>query len=157
MLARQFSSHTSYPCSISASTKVVRTGARKILARTPAPCTTRTGPLVGGVVPCTWIRLHESPSPAVNGTRRSRNGGFVSGSGMARSATVSVRAAACLDDPIGGPTREGGDRQGRIGSDRPRHDGAVYHVQVRMIEHLAIAVHDALLLIASHRHATQRM
>ena len=32
---------------------VVFTGARKILARTPAPCTSSTGPLRGALSPCT--------------------------------------------------------------------------------------------------------
>ena len=55
--ARQFSSHTSQPSSTSTSTSVRPDGARKMLARTPAPCTSSTGPLVGACSPRTWIRF----------------------------------------------------------------------------------------------------
>lgn len=67
MLARQFSSHTSYPSATSASTSVCRTGARKMLLRTPAPCTKTTGPLFGFASPRMRIRCNARPSPARKG------------------------------------------------------------------------------------------
>src|SRR3954447_11261529 len=66
--ARQFSIHTSQPSSSRASTIVRPDGARKMFARTPAPWTSRTGPLVGIRAPVTWTRLSWRPSPAVKGT-----------------------------------------------------------------------------------------
>jgi hypothetical protein len=68
VLARQFSIHTSHPASTSRSTRVVSTGARKMLARTPAPWTRSTGPRVGALAPSTWTRLRARPSPAAKGT-----------------------------------------------------------------------------------------
>ena len=72
MLARQLASQTSYPASRSASTSVVRTGARKMLPRTPAPCTSSTGPRVGAASRCTCTSESGRPSPAVTGTTVSK-------------------------------------------------------------------------------------
>src|ERR1700722_3853883 len=69
--APKFSSHTSQPSSTSRSTRLRPLGARKMLARTPAPCTSSTGPFAGVCSPRTLITLHLRPSPAVNSTTRS--------------------------------------------------------------------------------------
>ena len=68
MLARQFSIQTSYPSSMRTSTMFSRTGARKICARTPAPWTSSTGPLLGSRSPRTLTTLSCIPSPASKGT-----------------------------------------------------------------------------------------
>src|SRR4051794_12036338 len=64
MLARQFNSHTSQPASSNASTNVSFTGGRNRFARTPAPCTTSTGPRVAGRGPLTGASGSGNPSPA---------------------------------------------------------------------------------------------
>ena len=64
MEARQLSSHTSQPSSMSASTSVRSTGGRKISPRTPAPWTRITGSRVGSCRPLTRRSVTGCPSRA---------------------------------------------------------------------------------------------
>jgi len=68
MLARQFSSQDVIAVVDQEIDERVSTGLGKRLARTPAPCTSRTGPRSGGRGPLTWIKFKSMPSPALNGT-----------------------------------------------------------------------------------------
>ena len=71
-LARQFSSQTSKPSATRTSTRLAATGARKMLARTPAPWTSSTGPRRGATDGRrTWIKFRVWPSPVVNSTTTS--------------------------------------------------------------------------------------
>ena len=126
MVARQFSSHTSQPSSSSASTKVGGSGGRNSSARTPAPCTTRTGPRVGACRPWTCTRVSGRPSQAVSGTTSVRwsarvvRRGSVVGGGHARhlpgddERRLDQRARRSVR-----PARATGRRSVAVGGDAP--------------------------------------
>src|ERR1700744_3069154 len=65
MLPLPFSTQTPYPAAPSASTRFNRVGGLKMLALTPAPCTSKTGP--SGEAPSFFSRhrLHGNPSRAL--------------------------------------------------------------------------------------------
>src|SRR4051812_48760361 len=110
-----------------------------MLARTPAPWTSSTGPFSGGLWPWTLTRFASNPSRARNGTIR------------------SVVMLPPLQNRVGEPVGERRDRQARVRPDRPRHHRAVRDIEARHAERLAPRVDDALVRVAAHRAAAQRV
>ena len=55
------------------------------------------------------------------------------------------------------PSRHRGDREARVGPDRPGHDRAVGDEQARVAEHLALGVDDAGAHVVAHGAAAERV
>src|SRR5260221_6075219 len=108
-----------------------------MFARTTAAWTSRTGPFSGRSAPRTLIRFSSNPSRARTGTTR------------------SVVMLPPLEHPVAEPVGQRGDRQARVGPDRPGHHRPVGDVQAGHAEDVAPRIDDALVRVAAHRAAAE--
>src|SRR6478752_1151352 len=78
-----------------------------------------------------------------------------------RSGSLAKRSMSStsvgIDDLVGEAIGQSGDRETRVGARRAGHDRAVGDVQARMAEDVAVAVDDALVAVAAHRGAAERV
>src|SRR5829696_3315899 len=62
-----------------------------------------------------------------------------------------------FEESFGEAVRQRRDGQAGVRADRSRHDGPIGDVESRIIEYLAVLVHNALSLVPPHRAAAQRV
>jgi hypothetical protein len=76
------------------------------------------------------------------------------------SSSIAVLPISYLlvgNDVLGGAVRNGGDGQAGVRAHRPRHDGSIGDVVVRVSVNLPVGVLYAFLFVSSHRTATERV
>src|SRR5829696_10498161 len=76
------------------------------------------------------------------------------------SSSIAVLPISYLlvgSDVLGRAVRNGGDGQAGVRAHRPRHDGSIGDVVVRVSVNLPVGVLHAFLFVSSHRTATERV